>query len=311
MNNSRTYSGPHDLESMLDLLLRARPASRIADFPAPVDLREALALRAVQENTRLWFQANGELVAFAYVDPYQNLRWEVDRRAAPPKVEPEIVGWGVECIRRAMRESGKPLALEASCREDDAERMAMLGRHGFERQAERTLHLARSLHEPIPEPRVPAGFLIRPVVGEEEAPALVALHRAAFGTEQMTLEERLAMMRVPGYDPDLDLLVTAPDGRLAAYCICSIDQEENECTGRNEGYTDPVATHPEFRRRGLARALLWAGLAVLKQRGIDVALLGTSSENVAMQRVAQSVGFRVQSASICFSRPVSPDQEAR
>ena len=67
------------------------------------------------------------------------------------------------------------------------------------------------------------------------------------------------MMRVPEYDAELDLLAIAPGGRFAAYCLCSISQEENNRTGRNEGTTDPVATHPDFQRRGLAQALLRDG----------------------------------------------------
>ena len=289
---------------MLDLLLMVRPAERLADFPGVVDLREILASSKVQDNTRLWFDADDRIVGFAFVDPYHNLRFEVDPLGADPDLESEIVAWGDTCLERAMQESGESLTLDASCRDDDAERIKLLERHGFVKQELRTLHLVRSLQAPIPRPQVPAGFRIRHVAGEQEVGALVALHRAAFGTAHMTVEERLAMMRVPEYEPTLDLLVVAPDGRLAAYCMCSISREENRRTERNEGYTDPVATHPDFRRRGLARALLLAGLQALKQRGMDTAALGTSSENVAMLHTAQAVGFRVQSTTVWYSKPV-------
>jgi ribosomal protein S18 acetylase RimI-like enzyme len=116
----------------------------------------------------------------------------------------------------------------------------------------------------------------------------------------MTVEYRLAMMRVPDYEPELDLIAVAPDGRFAAFCVCHISREENALTGRNEGYTDPVGTHPAFQRQGLARALLLTGLHLLKQRGMDRAILGTWGENIAMQRTAASVGFRVESTTIFF-----------
>lgn len=305
ISTSRLYSGPADLHSMLDLLVAVRPAERVADSPSAVDLRELLALPAVQDNTRLWFDADDRLVGFAFVDHYQNLRFEFDPQAAPPGIEAEFVDWGLTCIRRAMQATGESLTLDASCRADDIDRIALLERHGFIQENLRSLHLVRSLHEPIPAPHLPAGFSIRHVTGEHEVAALVALHRAAFGTEHMTVEERLAMMRVPEYDAELDLVAVAPDGQLAAYCMVSISQEENARTGRNEGYTDPVATHPDFQRRGLARALLLTGLRALQQRGMDTACLGTSSENVAMQRTAQAVGFHVQSTTLWFSKPVS------
>ena len=72
----------------------------------------------------------------------------------------------------------------------------------------------------------------------------------------------------------------------------------------NEGYTDPVATHPAFQRRGLARALLLTGLQLLKQRGVDTAVLSTWGENTAMQQTAKSVGFGVQSTTILFAKQV-------
>ncbi len=295
------YSGLADLQSMLDLLVAVRPAERIAGYPSAVDLRELLALPAVRDNTRLWFNADERLVGFALVDHYNNLCFESD----DPGIEAEIVDWGVQCIRRAMEATGEELTLDASCRADDTERLALLERHGFTREPLCSVSMVRSLHEPIPTPQLPAGFGIRHVTGEHEVEALVALHRAAFGTENMTVEERLAMMRTPEYDAELDLVAVAPDGRLAAYCMVSISQEENAQTGRNEGYTDPVATHPDFQRRGLAKALLLAGLRALQQRGIDTACLGTSSDNMAMQRTAQAAGFRVQSTTFWFSKPVS------
>ena len=292
---------------MLDLLLAARPAGRITDYPSMVDLHEVLALTHVQDNTRLWFDAQDQMVAFAFVDHYSNLWFEFDPQAAQPDTESEIVAWGVECVRRAIQERGKSQPLHASCHDDRIERIALLERHGFVRQKGHALHMVRSLNEPIPNPQVPAGFGIRHVTGEHEVEALVALHRAAFGTENMTVQERLAMMGVPEYDSELDLLAIAPEGRFAATCMCSISQEENERTGRNEGYTDPIATHPDFQRRGLARALLLAGFLKLKQRGMDVAGLGMSDKNMAMQRTAQAVGFRVQSTTLWFSKPVSQD----
>jgi ribosomal protein S18 acetylase RimI-like enzyme len=306
---SRPYADAQDLQSMIDLLAGARPPARASSFPSAVDLRELLALRPVQARTRLWFDAEGRLTAFALVDHYDNLHFEYDPLAVPPGLEAEIVAWGVACIRRDLQEGGEPSTLDASCRSDDAGRISLLERHGFVQQEVRSLRLARSLSEPLPVPQWPAGFSVRHVTGEQEVEALVALHRAAFGTEAMTVEERLAMMRGPDYDAELDLLAVAPDGRLAAYCMCSISQEENRQTGRSEGYTDPVATHPDFRRRGLALALLLTGLDQLKQRGAGTALLGTSSENGAMLRVAQAAGFRLQSAALWFSKPVSTEPD--
>jgi ribosomal protein S18 acetylase RimI-like enzyme len=149
---------------------------------------------------------------------------------------------------------------------------------------------------------LPAGFTIRHVSGEHEVENLVELHRAAFGTENMTVAYRLAMMCVPDYDRSLDLIAVAPDGRLAAFCVGVIPAEENALTGHKDGWLDPIGTRPEFQRRGLAHALLLTGLHLLKQRGMENAATNTWEENLAMRRTAESAGFSVAAKTIWFSK---------
>ncbi len=196
------------------------------------------------------------------------------------------------------------LSLDASCWEDDQKRIEILEQHGFVRQPIHSLHLECSLSNQIPVPEIPSGFTIRPSKGLDEAEEWVHLHRAAWGTEHMTIEERTAILNGPDYDPQLDLVTAAPDGTLVAYCLCQIHRDENLRSGRNEGWTDPVATHPDYQRRGLARALLLTGMRLLKDRGIDTAVMGTSSENGKMLRTALSLGFQIVSKKIWFSKSV-------
>lgn len=302
---THAYRGQEDLQVILNLLTAVRAPEHIRDYPGIVDLQEAFSLDEVQNNTRCWRDASGRLVAFAFVDPFNNLVCEYDLQAArDSRLEDEIVQWGLTCMQPVVQQSDQPVTLDASCRADNTERMAFLQKHGFIAQEVRTIHLQRALSDPIPQPQLPPGFSIRAVIGEEEVEALVALHRAAFGTENMTVEERLAMMHTPEYERELDLVAVAPDGRLAAYCMCSISAAENERSGCMQGYTDPVATHPHFQRLGLARCLLLAGLQALKARGMQFAALGTSSDNIAMLQAAHSAGFQVTSTAVWFSKPL-------
>jgi len=298
------YAAPHDLDVLLAFLRQIRPPERAADFPSAANLRELLSLTAVQANAALWRNAAGQLAAYALVDHYNNLIFELDPQLASPDLPGEIIAWGVARRRSRLTEEDESPTLDASCSADNLEQIALLEAHGFVREPITSVHLARSLSEPIPQPVLPPGFTIRPTGGAAEAEAWVVLHRAAFGTEHMELEERLAMLAEPEYDPQVDLMAVAPDGRLAAYCMVQISRSENARTGRSEGYTDPVATHPDFQRRGLARALLLTGLHLLKDRGIATALMGTSSENAPMLATARSVGFVVVSTSVWFSKPV-------
>jgi mycothiol synthase len=291
---SRSYECGKDLQSILDLTTRVRPPQHRNDYPGRLDIEEAIASAIVRKNTRLWFD-DGCPIAWACVDKFNNLLWELDRRYAG-QLGSEIVGWGQLCIRR-HRSPERTGALDTNCRDDYTERITFLKHHGFRQLEITTVTLIRPLSDIIPEPELPSGFVIRPIAGKQEAVA--AMHRAAFGTEYMTTENRHIIMSTSGYDPSLDLVIIAPEGSVAANCICSeIPQEKI-------GYTDPVSTHPQFQRMGLARAILLRGLQLLKERGMDQVRLGTSGDNTGMQKAAESAGFKVEYKTIWFTKEVN------
>jgi len=281
---------------MIALLNIARPVEQLTDYPSNVNLHELLQSAVVQANTRLWFD-DEQLIAFALVDEYDNLFFD----CLPDHLDPlgdEMIEWGLSRLNSDSK------ALDTDCRESDTARVAFLEKLGFARTPTETISMRRDLDEPIPDSVLPAGFTIRSVEGEEEAEALAELHRLAFGTDFVTTEARLTWMRVPEYDPNLDLVAIAPDGTFAAYCMCSISNEQNQITGDLEGQTDPVATHPRYQKLGLARALLLTGLSLLKERGMKTAGLGTSGDNIAMQKTAQSVGFYISHKKIWFEKAI-------
>lgn len=153
--------------------------------------------------------------------------------------------------------------------------------HGFTAEDWHTVRLARRVDEPIPNAEMPRGFVVRHVAGEHEAPEYVALYREAMDSPTATVEWRLSVMREPEYDPELDLVAVAPDGTWAALCKGIIDREESARLSTVQGWTDPIGTRPAFRRLGLARALLLEGCRRLRERGVEVALIGTGSWNTA------------------------------
>lgn len=284
--------GSSDLQAMRELI-RSLPGETTV-----VDFEESMQLPSVRAATRLWYQGK-RLAAFAFVDDFNNLYFEMDRQAASGQVEDEIIEWGAGCIKERNASTGQNHTLDACFSTSDTWQIALLERSGFRRAELRTLRYARKLSEPIAAQPLPEGFTLRHVAGEGEVEALVRLHRAAFGTGQMTVERRLAIMRSPQYVRELDLLAVAPGGELAAFCICGFEEGKPET-----GYTDPVGTHPRWQGMGLGRAILTAGLGMLKERGAHRAELGTSSGNLAMQGLAESLGFQLVEEKVWFERDV-------
>jgi mycothiol synthase len=116
----------------------------------------------------------------------------------------------------------------------------------------------------------------------------------------MTVDYRLAMMNTPQYIQELDLVVVTPNDELAAFCVCGFDDPDKKI-----GYTDPIGTHPSYQRIGLGKAITSAGLIALKNAGANTVRLGTSSENVAMQKLASVLGFICVSEKLWFSKAIS------
>lgn len=270
------------------------------DLPGPsslTDFDEVIQLDAVQKRTRLWQQA-GELVALAYVDNFNNLFFDITPQKTNHELEDSIVNWGIACQKTLNQQRLCHDSLDACVRADASLHLRVMQEHGFIASATRSLKYRLSLKAPLVKAPLPAGFVIRPIYGESEVEALVCLHRAAFGTQAMTVEERLSIIRTPTYRPELDLVATDAKGTLAAFCISGL--EELEC--ENIGSADPIGTHPAFQKKGLAKALIFHAAQLLKNLGATQVLTGTSSENLPMQWLAQTMGFELYREDVWFTK---------
>jgi ribosomal protein S18 acetylase RimI-like enzyme/muconolactone delta-isomerase len=285
---ARPFAGLQDIQLIKNLILASRPGENVADYPGIGELDELLAVGDLQACTRLWFDSSDHLAGYAWLDSYDNLHFECLPGQDKELLEEKILNW----LESTAHQQGRTV-LDASDRIGGADRSAFLERHGYQQLDEHILHFARSLHAPIAKPLLPPGFTIRPME-VEEIEHWVELHHAAFQSDKMTLEYRTAMIHAPDYDRMLDLVVTEPSGQMVGFCVCSINHLQNRLTGRNDGFTDPVGVHPDYRNRGLSVALLLSGLDILKRRGMDAARLGTTNKNIPMQAAARSVGFKVE-----------------
>ena len=291
-----------DIQRVIDLRRAFTTDENVNDYPTASDLRELLDPAAVGTtvHVQLWEDASGKSEAFAIAHiPFCNLYFFIHPEGQEGGIEADIITWAMQ----HMRESGQT-ALDAPCRENDVQRMKVLEQHGFQRQTEQTLHMKRSLSEPVTQPRFPDGFVLRPVQGEQDLEAYVQMHREAFGTSpsHMTVEHRLAIMRNPDYRRELDIVAVAPDGRFAAFCICNINREANKRSGQQEGEVGIIGTRPTFRHMGLGQAMLLAGLHSLQACDISVATLGTTSSNLNAIRLYESVGFSIDMRIYWYSK---------
>jgi ribosomal protein S18 acetylase RimI-like enzyme len=167
---------------------------------------------------------------------------------------------------------------------------APLLERGYERYGEEWYeHHVGSLGA-LAEPVVPDGFTLRHVE-PDDLERRVDVHRAAFAPSRVVPESYARVQASPPYRHELDWVVEAPDGRFAAFALCWLDEENGVAE------LEPVGTHPDFRRRGLARAVSIAALRASEaQTGVVYSNGGSIAsalyDSIGLRRLTRHVPFR-------------------
>ncbi|WOD38865.1 GNAT family N-acetyltransferase [Nodosilinea sp. E11] len=220
-------------------------------------------------------------------------------------LEAELLSWAEQQVREQAQAAQRPAQLCAGARADAPYYRAIYETAGYEMI--RQFHtMARSLADPIPQPRLPSGFTSRPTHANEAA-AWVEMFNESFVDHwhftPMTLDRRQFRLTYPTYQPEFDWVVVAPDCTLAGFCGGAIDHEENTLTNRKEGWINILGTRRGYRRQGLARAMLLQGLHQLHRAGMETALLGVDSQNPNQAMgLYESAGFSVKKTHLTYQK---------
>lgn len=126
---------------------------------------------------------------------------------------------------------------------------------------------------PWPGASLPAGYRLRetrPDPADDQG--IADLLNAAFGrTSHTAAEFRGFTATAPSFRRDLDLVAEGPGGLLACYVGLTWDP------ANRRGIFEPVCTHPDHRRRGLALAVMREGLRRLRALGAADAYVESGS----------------------------------
>jgi len=297
---ARPYRDPADLDAMKSVLIAGRHASRHSGYRHIGDLDWALFYdpdgKSRKATIRLWCDEQGHTVGWGRAQGSVYFEHQLLPELRGSALEAEIVEWCEGAVRAvdAVPVDGSVCATEIF--EDDTSTIDILRGRGFGSSRVSGLYFSQELRGPLPNRRLPEGFTVRGL-RESDIEQRAAVHFAAFSPgSRMTAAAYRAFMSAPGYDPDLDTVVEAPDGRLAAYAMAWLDSADGV------GEFEPVGTHLDFRRMGLARAALGRGLIELKERGMTTAIVYTNSENIAARALYPSAGFSLVNRFVTLSR---------
>ena len=148
-----------------------------------------------------------------------------------------------------------------------------------------------------PNPGLPDGFIIKDgdqVTDQEKGIA----HAKAFDYLGTLYDKRSPvgyeiMRNMPDYRSDLDLYVVSEEtGEIVSFCTIWYDRENRI------GILEPVGTHPEFRRRGLARAVIAEGIDRIASEGAKEAHVGSSQE------FYKAIGFEERYSNFIWKKTI-------
>ncbi|WP_460654301.1 GNAT family N-acetyltransferase [Kribbella endophytica] len=150
----------------------------------------------------------------------------------------------------------------------------------------------------IDEPVLPEGFRFR--TADEVGPeAAVQAHVDAWAPSAYTLRSYEGVRQTAAYRGDLHVLVEAPDGRMACSTIMWFDEANRTVE------FEPVGTHPEYRRLGLANAMMLHAMQRARTAGAThatVVCLGAPGHPRA-RGLYYGLGFREFSRDAPLIRP--------
>jgi mycothiol synthase len=143
---------------------------------------------------------------------------------------------------------------------------------------------------PLAATSVP-GIEIRPLGEGEEGRALHALNHAWAGTWNFRPLTRRALERDLAGQRDGLLVAVDAEGRIAGTAHAQFDDEGQNLDGGPRAWVSNLTTDPDWRGRGLGRALLSAGIAALHRQGAISVMLGVDAGAAAPLALYRSAGF--------------------
>ncbi|MEK5451087.1 GNAT family N-acetyltransferase [Paenibacillus sp. FSL R7-0331] len=220
-----------------------------------------------ERNIGLWEDETGRLAAVASKDG--DFYFQLDSNDPPDSLTGEMFDF-IE--GRTGREPAEYCKLAIPTFMSSLERLALS--RGYELlpdESDSTVSILLDKEFPVV---LPEGF--RLCSGEEVSNSAKALgHIMAFHYPGTKDAERMlqfygGIREAPGYCPELDLAVLNGQGEVVSFCNVFVDE------ANRIGMLEPVGTHPDYRRCGLGKAVIYEALNRLRSKGMVKAYTGPS-----------------------------------
>ncbi len=303
---ARGYSSPDDFIRVRDFLketfyafgdplnwglerwnwARFHPSMFAGDDPSA----SAMNVRYFEDSIRIWELEDGSIAGLVNVEaPVPDGEFFIQRRPGQDR----LLGEMLEYARSLPRPTGAALSIYAYERDETLK--AALRSGGYAPRPDREscwADMALSGTRRVP---LPPGFRFSSMAEGLDTAERCRVQGLGFDhvdpSEWMTPREYAKVREAPDYRPELDLVTVAPGGEYASCCIAWYDD------GNRAAFLEPVCTRPDFRRRGLGRAVVGEALRRAAELGAERAYVGSTQDFYVR------VGFSMRLRSRLWERP--------
>jgi len=164
---------------------------------------------------------------------------------------------------------------------------------GYQRDPEHDRAMAQfKIPKPFPPIRLPEGFKLKSLAEDNDLRKIHRVLHRGFDhpgePPEDELKDRKRMQSGPHFRKDLNIVVEAPTGDFVSYCGMWCDSVNHFA------YVEPVATDPDYRRRGFASAAVLEGIRRCTIEGATVAYVW------GVRPIYTSLGFKKIFSQNCW-----------
>jgi mycothiol synthase len=314
----RTFAGEDDFPGMYKIVEKAAIVDKEDHVATLEDIRhdyEHLS-RSNPETDMIFAEIDGESVAYSRVGWYQEDDPNHRIYYHFVNIMPE---WRYKGLETAMMKWCESRLLEVAADhprdskrffqtysdEEMSELNALLEALGYQR-ARYDFRMSRTLDD-IPEAALPEGIEVRPVRMEDTFKIWQASMEAFldhWGSTKPDKDEYESYRTSKYFQPDL--WQVAWDGDEVVSSVMNyINHDYNAQANKSCGWTENISTRREWRRRGIARALIVRSMHMHKALGMTEVALGVDTENPngALQ-LYQSLGYQTDRTRVTFRKEI-------
>jgi predicted N-acetyltransferase YhbS len=288
----RPYNPETDIKKIGDLLSESyQPGNRDGNWIRPIWDYASLAEPAALARIGVW-EEGGQVVAATIFDDdkiclctdpdHQGLKDDM-RRHAESNLSTEYDG---------------ERSLNIYVYDFDTEQKGTLEAADYMRSTEKDMTLCvMQIPSPFSVPELPEGFSFKSLEDEIDLRKIHHVLYRGFNhpgePPEDEIEARGLILTCPTFRKDLTIVCEAPSGNYATYCGMWIDEPNQYC------YVEPVATDPDFRRRGLGSATVLESVRRCGLLGAEIAYVWSDTG------FYRSMGFEPNIRHHCWTKNLS------